>query len=103
MTAATALGRIAVRGASNNRVLRAGHSAVQTTFHSIRRVVHILWLQMVGVLFCLFAVVFAARLPSVYQDHVAGKHGPGRVYLLVAMALMFAWFGVSSFWRARKR
>ncbi len=102
-TAATALGRIAVRGASQSRLLRAGYAAVQATFQSLWRVVHVLWLQIVGVFFCLFALGFALRIPPTYRDQLAGKHGPGRVYLLGVLTVLFAWFGLSSFWRARKK
>ncbi len=102
-TAATALGRIAVRGASQNRLLRAGYSAVEGTVRSFARVAHVLWLQIVGVFFCLFALGFALRIPPTYHDQLAGKHGPGRVYVLAVLTVLFAWFGVSSFWRAKKK
>ena len=97
------MGRIAVRGAKHSRLLRAGFNAAQTTLRSFLRVVHLLFLQITGVFFCIFAVGFAARIPHAYQDQLAGRHGVERTYLLVILTALFAWFGVSSFWRARSR
>jgi hypothetical protein len=101
-TATIAAGRIAARAASNSRLVRAGISGGATVLRSFLRVAHILWLQITGVLFCFFAVGFASRLPRAYSDHIARK--PGHHFeLLIALTLMFAWFGVSSFWRASRR
>ena len=101
--AAQALGRIAWRGASKNRWLRAGLSAVEATIRSSSRVFHHLFLQMIGVVFCLFALGFAARMPRVYREHLTGHYGAERVWLLAALTILFAWFGLSSFWRAGRR
>jgi hypothetical protein len=103
LTAASAVGRIAVRGASHSRLLRAGYTAVQTTARSVGRILHLIFLQIAGLFFCLFALGFASRIPRTYHDQVAGRHGPERVYLLVIFTVVFGWFGVSSFWRARKK
>ena len=62
-----------------------------------RRVGGIVWLEVTGTFFLLFAVVFALRL---WQSW-AGM-GVRRNFAVVAAAVFF-YLGVSSFWRARRR
>ncbi len=101
--AAQALTRIAARSASNNRFVRAGLSAAETTLRSFARIAHVLWLQTAGLFFIVFAVFFVSRLPRAWGDYHVGKTPQSHLLLLAALAVMFAWFGVSSFWRAKKR
>jgi hypothetical protein len=62
----------------------------------------VLWLEMTGLFFALFALFF---VQSVYRVHTAWRTGPEHTHLLlyVAMALIFAWFSVSSFIRAYRK
>jgi uncharacterized membrane protein len=101
--AANAVGRIAARGARNSRVLRAGYTAAETTVRTFARVLHLLFLQVAGLLFCLFGLGIAARIPRAYQERTASTQGPGQLYLLVVMSALFLWFGVTSFWRSRRK
>jgi H+/Cl- antiporter ClcA len=57
---------------------------------------------MTGLFFGLFALFF---VQSVYRVHTAWQKGPEHTHLLlyVAMALIFAWFSVSSFTRAYRK
>jgi hypothetical protein len=86
-----------------NRFLRAGYLGIRTACHSLARVIRLCFLQITGLVFCLFAVEFALRLPGTYREQLAGRHGPRELYLLALFTVAFAWFGVTSFWRARKR
>ncbi|MFB3916444.1 MAG: hypothetical protein ACE14M_06930 [Terriglobales bacterium] len=101
--AATALARIAARRANSNRFVRAGWAAAEVTLRSFARVAHLLWLQITGVFFLIFAVVGVIGFQREYHHYAAGKAGPGRAAVALCFALLFAWFGLSSFWRARKR
>lgn len=94
---------MAMRQAGSSRLLRAGYAGISTTLRSFARVAHLLWLQVTGLFFCAFALIFALRLPKAYASHTAGTSPRYQFVLLACMTLMFAWFGVSSFWRARKR
>jgi len=38
-----------------------------------------------------------------YSKYQAGHATAGRVLIAVGFTLAFAWFGVSSFWRVRKK
>ncbi|HEX9118918.1 MAG TPA: hypothetical protein VF840_00110 [Terriglobales bacterium] len=96
-------GRIAARQAGQSRWLRAGYSALQITFRHFGRVVHLLWLQITGVFFLFFALAGGLACWREYQAWQAGKIGPGKMVLAACFALVFLWFGVSSFWRAKRR
>jgi Kef-type K+ transport system membrane component KefB len=101
--AAQAVTRLALRSASNSRWVRAGMSAAQATLKSFSRVAHVLWLEITGVFFLLFAIGFAIRLPRTYANYRAGTGAASHVVLLAVLVVMFAWFGVTSFWRAKKK
>jgi hypothetical protein len=94
---------MAMRQAGGSRLLRAGYAGISTTLRSFARVAHLLWLQITGVFFCFFALIFAVRLPKAYASHTAGTSPRYHLVLLASLTVMFAWFGVSSFWRARKK
>ena len=67
------------------------------------RVVHLLWLQITGVFFLFFALAGGLACWREYQAWQAGKIGPGKMVLAACFALVFLWFGVSSFWRAKRK
>jgi hypothetical protein len=62
----------------------------------------VLWLEITGLFFALFALFF---VQSVYRVHTAWRQGQEHAHLLLygAMALAFAWFSVSSFARAYRK
>jgi hypothetical protein len=66
----------------------------------VARAGNILWLQISGVFFAIFALFF---LNHTWQAHrTLGWHdGHTRVY--AALGVAFTWFAVSSFWRARRK
>ena len=62
----------------------------------------VLWLEITGLFFALFALFF---VQSVYRVLAAWRQGPDRAHLLlyVLLAAAFAWFSVSSFARAYRK
>ena len=100
---AGAADRILVQGANRNRFLRAGMVGCRTTAQAVGRVMHILFLQIVGIFFCIFALGFAVRIPHAYQEQMASHPGREKTILLISLCILFAWFGASSFWRARAK
>ena len=62
-----------------------------------RRLGGILWLEITGAFFLLFAILFVARL----WQNWAGTSHYGRAITSVAAAVFF-YLGISSFWRARR-
>lgn len=70
---------------------------------SLGHVMHELWLQVTGVLFLVMALGLGGAAVKEYGKYHAGQIGPGRVGLAVCFTLTFAWFGLSSFWRVRRK
>jgi hypothetical protein len=62
----------------------------------------ILWLEITGLFFALFAAFF---VQSVYRVRTAWRQGPEHTHVLFygALALAFAWFSFSSFLRAYQK
>jgi hypothetical protein len=102
-TTTSALVRIAGRKAANSRVLRAAVAGGQATLRSFRRVAHLLFLQITGVFFMFFALAGGIALHREYRAYAAGRIGPGKAVVAFCFVLVFAWFGLSSFWRAKRR
>jgi len=59
------------------------------------RPIHILWNQVIGFVFVVLAAVFGYRL-------LRGKEPLGLQLVGGIFVLLIAWYGVSSFWKARK-
>ena len=94
--------RVAGRRSGENRWVRAFYRAGRITFNSVRRVLHVLWLEVTGLLFCVMAVVGAGAAARQYRHYAARTQGPGKFLLAAGFALLFGYFGVSSFWRSRR-
>jgi hypothetical protein len=99
----TILARIAAQHAGRSHTLTAAAHAGRVTLTHVTRVLHILWLEVIGFVFLGIAVIAGYAFVREYARFQTGQIGSGRAILAAAIALMFAWFGVSSFWRARGR
>lgn len=95
--------RVAGQQAGRSRTFKAFMSATRATARSFGNVMHQLWLELVGVLFLVMALSFAGASFKEYGKYHAGHAGVGRVAVTVCFAVTFVWFGVSSFWRVRKK
>jgi hypothetical protein len=62
----------------------------------------VLWLEITGLFFALFALFF---VQSVYRLHAAWKQGGEHAHLILylVLAIAFTWFSVSSFLRAYQK
>jgi hypothetical protein len=98
-----AVARFAGQQVGRSRTFRAVAGAVRTTARSFTRAAHQLWLEVMGLLFLLMAFSFSVAIVKEYGKYHAGGTGVGRLAIAVGVALTFAWFGLSSFWRARRR
>ena len=78
-------------------------SGRKATAFSVSRVLHILWLEVTGFVFLGLAVIGAGALTREYNKYQAGGNGPGRLITAICFCLVFGYFGVSSFYRARKK
>jgi len=65
---------------------------------AVIRPLHILWNQVIGFLFLVLAVL---PVPSAIRNW--GKEGSGaHLALTIPFVLLMGWFGITSFWKARK-
>jgi len=66
------------------------------------RVGGILWLEVTGVFFFMFVLVFSQTL---WRTRASAEHGPDHAKFVVAACLvaLFLYLTISSFWRARRR
>ena len=77
----------------------------QSVMTPVKRFSSVLWLEVTGTFFALFAVVLGQ---AVWRLHASFKASPGspeahKAYFYLALFLVFAYFSVSSFIRANRR
>ncbi len=89
--------------AGENRLLRALGSAAVATARSCERALHQLWLEVMGAVFLGMAGIGLIAIGRTYTKYSAGRGTAGGIVVAVCFTLTFAWFGLSSFWRVRKR
>jgi len=95
--------RVATQQARRSRTLNAIMRGVRTTVRSFSRALHELWLEVTGTLFLVVAAFGAIALVREYTQYEAGRTTAGRVIIATCFTLVFAWFGLSSFWRVRRK
>ena len=95
--------RVAGRLAGRNRTLSALMSGVRTTARAFTQAMHQLWLEVTGTMFLAIAAFGAIGLVREYVKYQSGRATAGRVAIAVCFTLTFAWFGVTSFWRVRRK
>ena len=87
-----------------SRTGRALLGAIRATAHSFGRVLHQLWLEVTGFTFLAIAGIGALAGIREYGKYQSGHAaGPGRLVLAVCFTVSFIWFGLSSFWRVKKK
>lgn len=103
LVAAQVAGRVAGRAARRSRLLNALWGGLRAAAVSLGRVLHRVWLEITGVFFLIFALVGGA---AAWREYPLYKAGQADLLHLLAPALfsaLFAWFGLTSFWRARRK
>jgi hypothetical protein len=95
--------RIAGRKSGENRWVRAFYRAGEAVAGSVGRLLGVLWLEVTGFLFLVLAVIGGGAAVREYQRHAAGTTGVGKVIIAVVFSLLFLYFGIESFVRARRK
>jgi len=95
--------RVASQQVRRSRTFGAVWNAVRATASRFGHVLGQLWLEVTGFVFLALAGIGALAFFREYFKYTAGRTGSGRVVLAVCFTFMFGWFGLSSFWRIRKR
>jgi hypothetical protein len=96
---ARVVGRHTTRTRTFGAVLRAGRA---TAAHW-GRALHLLWLEVTGFVFLSLAAIGAIAFVREMVKYENGKAGVDHVIVAILFTVMFAWFGVSSFWRVRRK
>ena len=96
-------GHQAGQAIGRSRTLRAVSSAVRTTARSFGSAANQLWLEVTGTVFLAMAAFGGAALVREYVKYTAGQTTASRVAIAICFTLAFAWFGLSSFWKARRK
>jgi phosphate/sulfate permease len=95
--------KVAAQQAGRTRTLGAFLKAGRITSTHVGRVLHQLWLEVTGFVFLVLAVIGASALVHEYHKYHAAQISLSRVLVTAVFTAVFAWFGVSSFWRVRKK
>ena len=96
--------RVAANLAARSRTGSALLAGIRATARSFGRVLHQLWLEVTGFTFLAIAGIGAMAVMREYGKYQSGHAaGPGRLVLAVCFTVSFTWFGLSSFWRVKRR
>lgn len=96
--------RVLAQQVSRSRTGSAILKGIMATARSFGHVLHQLWLEVTGFTFLAIAGIGAMTGFKEYAKLQAGQvTGHGRLILAICFTLSFAWFGLSSFWRVRRR
>jgi hypothetical protein len=94
---------VVAQQARRTRTLGAVTKGARATASHFSRVLGQLWLEVTGFVFLALAGIGVIAIFREFAKYHAGQTTAGRVALAVCFAGLFGWFGVSSFWRVRKR
>ena len=95
--------RIAGQQVKRSRTYGAVLNGARATFSHFAGVLHQLWLEITGFVFLAFAGIGLVALIKEYSSYHAGSGHPSHVAMSAGFTVVFGWFGISSFWRARNR
>lgn len=95
--------RVAAQQAGRSRSVGAISRAWKATASHTGRVMGQLWLEVTGFVFLCLAGIGAIAFVRELVKYQAGHATSGRVGLAIGFTLLFGWFGISSFWRVRKK
>jgi hypothetical protein len=95
--------RLAVERVSRTRTYGAVSQAVRASASHFKGVLGQLWLEVTGFVFLALAGIGAIAFAREYGKYHAGQISSGRVALALCFSGLFGWFGLSSFWKVRKR
>lgn len=98
-----ALLRIAGRKSGENRWVRASYKGASVTLRNVVRVLRVLWLEVAGLFFLVLALVGGGAAAREYHRHLVGTGSMGKMLLAAGFAVLFLYFGVTSFWRSRRK
>ena len=103
LAAAQVATRMAAQAARRSRLLGAAWGGIRAGARSLGRTLHRIWLELTGVFFLLFALAGGWTAWQEYPVYRAGHTGLLQLLAPAIFSALFAWFGLTSFWRAHKK
>jgi hypothetical protein len=94
---------MAGRRVGQSRTVNAAVTAGRTTVSRIGHIGHLLFLEVTGFLFIFIAVVCGSAAYRDYHRFTLGQADSARYKLATLFAILFCWFGASSFFRVKKK
>ncbi len=98
-----AFSRVIGRRAGQSRWSRASYVAGKSFFGTVGHVLHVLFHQITGLFFLVFAGIVSLAAFREYHAYQAGKIGPGKAVLAGVLAALFLYFAISNFGRAGRK
>ncbi len=95
--------RFLSKSGRNGRLSRGLWVGGSTFLKAVSKAMHQLWLEVTGFIFLCFAVIGSFAAIREYRAYTAGTKPVSNVIMSAIFTLMFAYFGLSSFWRSRRR
>lgn len=95
--------RLAGQQIGRSRIYGAVAAAGRATLGHLGGVLRQLWLEVTGFVFLALAGIGLLAFVREYMKYHAGHAGSGRIILAACFMSLFGWFGLSSFWRIRKK
>jgi hypothetical protein len=95
--------RILGQQLKRSRAYGAVSSGVRATLAHFAGVAHQLWLEITGFVFLVFAAAGVFAFVREYNSFHAGTGIKSHLAVAAGFTVVFGWFGLSSFWRARSR
>jgi putative effector of murein hydrolase LrgA (UPF0299 family) len=74
----------------------------RTAFLPAIKPLRILWNEVIGFLFIVIGLMFLPAVWRTFRQFEAGNESIWKVLMPLALAVLLLYFGISSFWKARK-
>ena len=87
----------------NERVFHGLRSGASAFLKALASTLRVLFLEVSGFIFLCFSVAVVSAFFREYKKYEMHQAGLERVILVGAIGAMFLYFGLSSFWRARRK
>ena len=95
--------QVVARQAGHTRIGKALLSGARVTAASVGKVLHVLWLEVTGFIFLCLGLMGAGAGLREYHKYGLGSGNLNKIWASGIFALLFAYFAVTSFWRARRK
>jgi hypothetical protein len=95
--------QVVARQVGRTRIGAALLSGARVTAASVGKVLHVLWLEVTGFIFLCLGLIGAGAGLREYHRYGLGSGNLNKIWASGIFALLFAYFAVTSFWRARRK